>query len=78
MYLRQWAKDTHTPILSVDYSLAPELPFPRQLEEVFFAYCWAMKNAHLLGKLLIIFIYVVFMKAMNFIYICLKYDLDFA
>ena len=49
MYLRNWAKDLDVPILSVDYSLAPEYPFPRQLEEVFYAYCWAIKNAHLLG-----------------------------
>lgn len=37
------------PILSIDYSLCPEAPFPRALEEVFFAYCWALKNAECLG-----------------------------
>jgi hormone-sensitive lipase len=51
IYLRQWAKDTGAPVLSIDYSLAPEAPFPRQMEEVFFAYCWALKNAHLLGNI---------------------------
>lgn len=37
------------PILSVDYSLSPEAPFPRALEECFYAYCWALCNSHLLG-----------------------------
>lgn len=37
------------PILSVDYSLSPEAPFPRALEECFYAYCWALHNSHLLG-----------------------------
>jgi len=38
------------PIFCVDYSLAPENRFPRQLEETYYAYCWALKNHHLLGK----------------------------
>lgn len=49
-YLRQWAKDIDVPILSVDYSLAPQAPYPRALEEVTYAYCWALKNCHLLGS----------------------------
>ncbi|KAI8480182.1 hypothetical protein Bbelb_421010 [Branchiostoma belcheri] len=49
MYLRTWAKDIDVPILSVDYSLAPAYPFPRAMEECFFAYAWALKNAHILG-----------------------------
>ncbi|XP_062394954.1 hormone-sensitive lipase isoform X1 [Sardina pilchardus] len=48
-YLKGWSQDLGVPILSVDYSLAPEAPFPRALEECFFAYCWALKNSHLLG-----------------------------
>ncbi|XP_029115986.1 hormone-sensitive lipase isoform X3 [Scleropages formosus] len=48
-YLRSWSQDLAVPILSVDYSLAPEAPFPRALEECFYAYCWALKNCHLLG-----------------------------
>jgi hormone-sensitive lipase len=39
------------PILSVDYSLAPEAPFPRALEDCFYAYCWAIKNHQLLGRI---------------------------
>ncbi|KAJ8913019.1 hypothetical protein NQ315_002034, partial [Exocentrus adspersus] len=49
-YLRDWAKDLDVPILCIDYSLAPEAPYPRALEEVLYAYCWAKKNAALLGS----------------------------
>ena len=38
------------PILSIDYSFAPEAPFPRALEEVFYAYCWALNNPEMLGS----------------------------
>ncbi|KAJ8289821.1 hypothetical protein GJAV_G00005720 [Gymnothorax javanicus] len=48
-YLKSWSQELGVPILSVDYSLAPEAPFPRALEECFYAYCWALKNCHLLG-----------------------------
>nr|XP_023399786.1 hormone-sensitive lipase [Loxodonta africana] len=36
--------------VSIDYSLAPEAPFPRALEECFYAYCWAVKHCALLGS----------------------------
>lgn len=49
-YLKTWTCDLDMPVLSVDYSLAPEAPFPRALEECFFAYCWAVKNCQLLGS----------------------------
>uniref|UniRef100_A0A8C1BH15 Hormone-sensitive lipase n=1 Tax=Cyprinus carpio carpio TaxID=630221 RepID=A0A8C1BH15_CYPCA len=49
-YLKSWSKELNVPVLSVDYSLAPEAPFPRALEECFYAYCWALKNCHLLGS----------------------------
>ncbi|XP_030068553.1 hormone-sensitive lipase isoform X1 [Microcaecilia unicolor] len=48
-YLKSWAHELDAPILSIDYSLAPAAPFPRALEECFYAYCWAIKNCHLLG-----------------------------
>uniref|UniRef100_A0A8C5KNF3 Hormone-sensitive lipase n=1 Tax=Jaculus jaculus TaxID=51337 RepID=A0A8C5KNF3_JACJA len=48
-YLKSWAQELGAPIVSVDYSLAPEAPFPRALEECFFAYCWAIKNCAMLG-----------------------------
>ncbi|XP_037549451.1 lipase, hormone-sensitive a [Nematolebias whitei] len=49
-YLRNWSKELGVPVLSVDYSLSPEAPFPRALEECFYAYCWALNNCHLLGS----------------------------
>uniref|UniRef100_A0A8D0HHB7 Hormone-sensitive lipase n=1 Tax=Sphenodon punctatus TaxID=8508 RepID=A0A8D0HHB7_SPHPU len=49
-YLKTWAQELGAPILSIDYSLAPEAPFPRALEECFYAYCWALKNCRLLGS----------------------------
>uniref|UniRef100_A0A1A8IBL7 Hormone-sensitive lipase n=3 Tax=Nothobranchius TaxID=28779 RepID=A0A1A8IBL7_NOTKU len=49
-YLRNWSKVLGVPILSVDYSLSPEAPFPRALEECFYAYCWALNNCQLLGS----------------------------
>ncbi|XP_077839053.1 hormone-sensitive lipase isoform X8 [Macaca mulatta] len=48
-YLKSWAQELGAPIISIDYSLAPEAPFPRALEECFFAYCWAIKHCALLG-----------------------------
>ncbi|KAK9512581.1 hypothetical protein O3M35_000977 [Rhynocoris fuscipes] len=48
-YLRQWALELDCPILSIDYSLAPEAPYPRALEEAFYAYCWALENLTSLG-----------------------------
>lgn len=49
-YLRNWSKELNVPVLSIDYSLSPEAPFPRALEECFYGYCWALKNCHLLGS----------------------------
>lgn len=49
IYLNDWAHHVRAPILSVDYSLAPERPYPRALEEVAFVYAWALNNCHKLG-----------------------------
>lgn len=49
IYLREWAVALDVPIISIDYSLAPSAPYPRALEEVFYAYCWVIKNCNLLG-----------------------------
>ena len=48
-YLHQWSSNLNIPIISVDYSLAPEAPYPRALEEVFYVYCWALNNFPALG-----------------------------
>lgn len=50
VYLREWATQLDVPIVSIDYSLAPHAPFPRAPQDVFYAYCWALKNAALLGS----------------------------
>lgn len=49
MYLRYWAKELKIPILSIDYSLAPDAPYPQALNEIYFAYVWALNNLHKLG-----------------------------
>lgn len=48
--MREWATKLEVPIISVDYSLAPEAPFPRAIEEVFYAYCWVLNNLSLVGS----------------------------
>ena len=48
-YLHQWSKQLNVPILSIDYSLAPESPYPRAVEEVFYSYIWMLENCHQLG-----------------------------
>ena len=48
-YLTIWAKECDIPILSVDYSLAPEAPYPRAMEEAFYAYVWMRNNFLRLG-----------------------------
>ncbi|XP_002733228.1 hormone-sensitive lipase-like [Saccoglossus kowalevskii] len=50
VYLRSWAKELDIPIVSLDYSHAPEQPFPRAFEECFFAYAWIVRNAPALGS----------------------------
>uniref|UniRef100_A0A1X7TZZ6 Hormone-sensitive lipase n=1 Tax=Amphimedon queenslandica TaxID=400682 RepID=A0A1X7TZZ6_AMPQE len=48
-YLRWWSKELDCPILSVDYSLAPEAPYPRAVDECIFVYAWALNNLAFLG-----------------------------
>lgn len=35
--------------MAIEYSLTPEAPFPRAIEEIFYVYCWVLKTG---GKLL--------------------------
>lgn len=49
VYLFEWALNLNVPIFSIDYSLSPEHPYPTPVEEILYAYCWALKNAELLG-----------------------------
>lgn len=49
-YLKSWAVELDVPIISIDYSLSPEAPYPRALEEMVYTYAWALKHANsLLG-----------------------------
>jgi len=50
IYLREWAVKMDVPILSINYSLTPRAPFPRALEEIFYAYCWALNNPEIVGS----------------------------
>jgi hormone-sensitive lipase len=49
VYLKPICKGLNIPIVSVDYSLAPEHPFPKASEECFYAYIWCLLNKEKLG-----------------------------
>jgi acetyl esterase/lipase len=44
-YLRKWSKYLNIPIFGINYSLAPEYPYPEALNDVYQAYMWIIKNA---------------------------------
>ncbi|CAD5221993.1 unnamed protein product [Bursaphelenchus xylophilus] len=41
-YLRSWTKDLGCPLVSIEYSLSPEFPYPRPTEEVLYAFAWML------------------------------------
>ena len=49
IYLKPWCKELKIPIVSIDYSLAPEYPYPRAPQECFYVYAWCLLNKSLLG-----------------------------
>ena len=49
VYLRKWAVELDCPVVSIDYSLSPQHPYPRALNECFFVYSWALANAERFG-----------------------------
>jgi acetyl esterase/lipase len=50
-FLRDWAQMFKCPIVSVDYSLAPEKPYPAAIHDCFFVYIWCLQNFEKLGTL---------------------------
>ncbi|PRP76922.1 hypothetical protein PROFUN_06200 [Planoprotostelium fungivorum] len=49
-HVRHWSKETSAPVLSVDYRLAPDYPFPTAFQECYYSYLWAIQNAWKLGS----------------------------
>ena len=49
IYLKPWCKELRIPIVSIDYSLAPEYPYPRGTQECFYVYAWCLLNKSVLG-----------------------------
>eukprot|EP01028_Stygiella_incarcerata_P013134 TRINITY_DN814_c0_g2_i1.p1 TRINITY_DN814_c0_g2~~TRINITY_DN814_c0_g2_i1.p1 ORF type:complete len:809 (-),score=214.35 TRINITY_DN814_c0_g2_i1:151-2577(-) len=48
-YLRLWASESNVPVISVDYPLAPENPYPIPLEACYSAYRWIVHHCSELG-----------------------------
>ena len=44
-YLRKWIKILNVPIFGINYSLAPEYPYPEALNDLYQAYMWILKHA---------------------------------
>lgn len=44
-YLRKWVKYLNIPIFGINYSLAPNYPYPEGLKDVYQAYMWILNHA---------------------------------
>lgn len=49
IYLKTWANELNAPILSIDYSLAPQNAYPEALDQCFYIYCMALKQPQRFG-----------------------------
>lgn len=45
IYTRKWANSLDVPVISIDYKLAPNNPYPDGLDDVWQAYNWILQNA---------------------------------
>ncbi|XP_063682103.1 uncharacterized protein LOC134816972 isoform X2 [Bolinopsis microptera] len=48
-YLRGWCRELDAVVVSINYALAPDNPFPKGLDDCIFAYAWCLENLHTLG-----------------------------
>ena len=44
-YLRTWCKELNIPIFGINYSLAPEYPYPEGLNDIYQGYMWILNHA---------------------------------
>ena len=49
IFCRPWCRELKIPLISIDYSLAPEHVYPRASEECFYVYAWCLLNKDALG-----------------------------
>lgn len=46
-YLRRWCKEANIPVISIDYSLSPEYPYPTALNEIYQSYLWIIEQSEI-------------------------------
>jgi acetyl esterase len=51
-YTQLITRKLNVPIVGIDYSKAPEYPYPTAIEEVLYTYCWALKHPEYFGSTL--------------------------
>jgi acetyl esterase/lipase len=51
-YLSEITRQLDVPIAAIDYTVALDAPFPRAIDETFYAYCWILKHPEYFGSTL--------------------------